>query len=250
MEDEGVATTGISLVREHTAGYRPPRFLWVPFPLGRPFGAPEAPAFQRRVLRSVLALLERTDGPVVLEDFPEDPPEPAAGDDAGAGEGWVCPVSFPALPADPRDLGAALAAEIERLAPWHALSRERRGRTTVGLTGAEPKQAAAFVAALLHGTPAPLHPERSLGENLKLACEDLKAYYLEAVTAQPGPSDWQGVADWLWGDTALSRVFLALRPRLEASADESLRLVAREYLVPRVQAHRLTPSPPPAAPPG
>jgi D-proline reductase (dithiol) PrdB len=39
IEDEGIATTGISLVREHTAGYRPPRFLWVPFPLGRPFGA-------------------------------------------------------------------------------------------------------------------------------------------------------------------------------------------------------------------
>jgi hypothetical protein len=52
IEDEGIPTTGVSLVREHSAGYRPPRFLWVPFPLGRPFGAPGAPGFQHRVLRA------------------------------------------------------------------------------------------------------------------------------------------------------------------------------------------------------
>ena len=85
FEDEGIATTGISLVREHTAGYRPPRFLWVPFPLGRPFGAPDEPAFQSRVLRAALALLERDDGPVILEDFPDDAPLAPAGEIHPAG---------------------------------------------------------------------------------------------------------------------------------------------------------------------
>ena len=51
-----------------------PRFLWVPFELGRPFGAPHEPESQRRVLRDALALVERTDGPVVLADFPDDAP--------------------------------------------------------------------------------------------------------------------------------------------------------------------------------
>ena len=46
IEDEGVATTGISLVRDNTERLEPPRFLWVPFELGRPFGAPDAPAFE------------------------------------------------------------------------------------------------------------------------------------------------------------------------------------------------------------
>ena len=59
LEARGVPTTSISLVRENTVLIRPPRALWVPFPLGRPFGAPHAPDFQRRVLRRALALLAR-----------------------------------------------------------------------------------------------------------------------------------------------------------------------------------------------
>ena len=57
LEEEGVPTTQISLVREHTAAMNPPRALWVPFILGRPFGVPNDPAFQRRVLLAVLGLL-------------------------------------------------------------------------------------------------------------------------------------------------------------------------------------------------
>ena len=34
IEDEGVPTVGLSLVREHTAALKPPRALWVPFMLG------------------------------------------------------------------------------------------------------------------------------------------------------------------------------------------------------------------------
>ena len=58
-------TTGISLVREHTQQMQLPRFLWVPFELGRPFGAPNEPDFQRCVLRTALELLERKDLDVV-----------------------------------------------------------------------------------------------------------------------------------------------------------------------------------------
>ena len=57
LETAGIATTGISLVREHSARMAPPRALWVPFELGRPFGAPGDAAFQHRVLGAALALL-------------------------------------------------------------------------------------------------------------------------------------------------------------------------------------------------
>jgi hypothetical protein len=237
IEDEGIATTGISLVREHTAGYRPPRFLWVPFPLGRPFGAPGEPAFQRRVLLAALALLERSDGPVILDDFPDDAPQAAASTDDGD-DGQVCPVSFAPPPADPADLGAALATEVAALAPWYALSVQRRGRTTVGLTGAEPTAVARFVAEFLHATPAPLRGDVTLAENLKLACEDLKAYYQEAVMAQPGAADAGRVARWFWSDTAAARLFIALKPALLAHHDPDLRLVASDYLVPRASGSR------------
>ncbi len=92
LESEGIPTTQISLIREHTETIRPPRALWVPFELGRPLGAPENPAFQRRVLLSALELLEAIQGPV-LADFPDEAPEDIAGSGEGQ-EGWSCPVSF------------------------------------------------------------------------------------------------------------------------------------------------------------
>ena len=94
-----------------------PRFLWVPFELGRPFGSPHLPAFQRRVLRDALALLERTDGPVVLADFPDDAP---TGDDETS---WSCPVSFVRAATDESGLVAGVRVEIARLSPWAELGR-------------------------------------------------------------------------------------------------------------------------------
>ena len=55
LEDEGLATTQISLIRPQTENTKPPRALWVPFELGRPMGAPNDAAFQLRVLRAALA---------------------------------------------------------------------------------------------------------------------------------------------------------------------------------------------------
>lgn len=74
MESRGFATTAIGLVRYQMEQVKPPRGLWTPFQLGRPLGEPEDAVFQRRVLMQALGLLERTDGPVILEDFPDDPP--------------------------------------------------------------------------------------------------------------------------------------------------------------------------------
>ena len=73
IEDEGVATTQISLIREHSESIKPPRALWVSFELGRPLGVPDDPAFQKRVLLAALRLLDTDSGPV-LEDFGEDAP--------------------------------------------------------------------------------------------------------------------------------------------------------------------------------
>ena len=64
LEDEGLATTGISLVREHSEWMAPPRILWVPFRLGRPLGRPGDAAFQHRVIDAALALLDAPSGPV------------------------------------------------------------------------------------------------------------------------------------------------------------------------------------------
>ncbi|SVE14489.1 uncharacterized protein METZ01_LOCUS467343, partial [marine metagenome] len=74
LEEEGLATTQISLIRPQTENTKPPRALWVPFELGRPMGAPNDPEFQKKVLRAALELLDRDDGPVLIEDFSGEAP--------------------------------------------------------------------------------------------------------------------------------------------------------------------------------
>ncbi len=231
IEDEGIATTGISLVREHTAAYRPPRFLWVPFPLGRPFGVPGDAVFQHEVLGAALALLERDDGPVLLEDFPRDAPAAAGARDAP--DGWSCPVSFAPAPLDPLERAAALQREVERLLPWYELSLHRRARTSVGLLGAGPTALARFVAAFLTTTPAPLRADLPLAENLKNACEDLKSYYQEAAMARPGTATPEALRAWFWAETCAGQVMVDVARRLASSEDARLRELARLYLVPR-----------------
>jgi hypothetical protein len=67
IERAGIATTSISLLREVTEVIRPPRALFVPFPLGYPLGAPHDAALQHRAIAAALRLLERADVPVLAE---------------------------------------------------------------------------------------------------------------------------------------------------------------------------------------
>ena len=71
LENEGLPTVQISLIREHTEKIKPPRALWVPFELGRPLGVPGNATFQTEALRRTLALLEAPSGPL-LADFPQE----------------------------------------------------------------------------------------------------------------------------------------------------------------------------------
>ena len=240
LEESGLPTTQISLVRPHTEVMKPPRALWVPFELGRPLGAPGDSAFQRRVLLAALSLLERESGPV-LEDFPEDAP---AVDHPADSTGWVCPVALGAPPAGdaaPGSIAAALAKEMHLLHPWYDLGREARGgRTTVGLSQMALTALGPFITGFLDGdTPANPRDDIPLGDALKLATEDLKSFYLEAAAAQPGHR--AGSADlenWFWDETTAGQVYFALRPILMAGADDSLRRMADRTLIPFTQRAR------------
>lgn len=68
IEREGISTVSISLLREVTAQLKPPRALWVPFPMGFPLGEPNNAVLQHRIIAAALRLLEREDAPV-LESF-------------------------------------------------------------------------------------------------------------------------------------------------------------------------------------
>ena len=132
----------------------------MPFELGRPFGAPNEPEFQKKVLLSLLSLFERLDGPVILEDFYEDPPAGHSYEQLGS-----CPVKFsrPVAESDDEALRLILA-EVEMLRPWYNLSLEERGRTTFGLLGLEITQLIKFLTEFLVGTPKNPREDLTVGE--------------------------------------------------------------------------------------
>ncbi|MBV8167487.1 MAG: hypothetical protein JO021_11885 [Alphaproteobacteria bacterium] len=230
LESDGIPTVAISLVRPQTENTRPPRALWVPFELGRPFGPPNDAAFQTRVVTRALRLLERRDGPVLLEDFPDDDPrerpDPA----------WQAPFVAAGLDSAPDALAARLVAEVPTLAARYAQITAQRGRTTVGLSGFLPEQAARWIADYLRGAPPPApNAQTSSVLALRFAADDLKAYYTEAACAGSAPSSKQ-LGDWLWQQTALGAALQSLRRTHLASADERLKTVATMFLVPGARA--------------
>ena len=230
IEEEGVATVAMALIRPQAERTKPPRALWVPFELGRPFGPPSDRAFQKRVLLTALRLLEAKAGPVLLADFPEDDPREAPDPD------WRPPIG---------EAGPDIEAEIATLAPAHDRSRTERGRSTVGLSGLTPAEAGAYVAAWLRGPaanktpPASPVPELSPVLCLRFAVDDLKAYALEAAIAGGGRPSSKQLGDWLWNATAIGAAIRELRRRLLADEDERAKLIAGMFLVP---ALRVAPS--------
>jgi len=191
----------------------------MPFELGRPFGPPSDPAFQRRVLISALRLLEaeRREGPVLLTDFPDDDPREA--DDPR----WAPPI----------DRAPDLVREVAALAPAYDRFCAKGGRTTVGLSGLAPPVAAEYLAAWLDGA-APASPVAELSPVLclRFAADDLKAYALEAALAGDTRPSSRQLADWLWNETATGAALHRIRARLIADNDERGKLVGQMFLVP------------------
>jgi hypothetical protein len=228
LEEEGIATVAISLIRPQTEKTKPPRALWVPFELGRPFGPPSQPQFQKRVVLAALQLLEREHGPVIIEDFPDD--DPRAQPDLS----WH-PPRGPVAPVDRSSeaLAARLEAEIPLLRDAHEQWRAQRGCTTVGLCALPIAQCARYIADWLRGHAPPSTREGfSAPLMLRFALDDLKAYYLEAAAAGKSKPSSQQLGDWLWNETAAGAAILALRDACLTSEDERLRLIAGNFMVP------------------
>ena len=137
LEERGFATVALAAVRAQAEKTRPPRALWTAAVLGRPVGEPGDRDFQMRVLRHALSLLLRTDGPVILEDFPEDPPGLVDN------PGWLPPaVTQAATFADAAAWKAAFSAELAAIMPLWQAATARFGRTSVGLSFQQPESLA------------------------------------------------------------------------------------------------------------
>jgi hypothetical protein len=71
IERQGITTVSISLLREVTEVIRPPRALFVPYPLGYPLGSPKDSCVQHGIISAGLSILKREDVPVLVNFEPE-----------------------------------------------------------------------------------------------------------------------------------------------------------------------------------
>jgi hypothetical protein len=170
LEANGLTTISLSSVREFAENTKPPRALHAEFPIGRPLGKPNDPAYQRQVLDAAFELLNRIDGPV-LEDFPD------SIDDA-SGEPLACTV-----PPRVDDGSPPSVSEAKGLRKAYDRAVEKHGRTNVGRLAdadgvTELIQTFETIAAGENWKEAGIAPR-----DLMDATKDILNYYEEAASA-------------------------------------------------------------------
>ena len=227
LEEEGIATVAIALIRPQAENTKPPRALWVPFELGRPFGPPRDRVFQKRVLMTALRLLERANGPVLIEDFLEDDPR------ASPDPSWPAPV----VPRPSEPLAEALVSEMPLLQSAHDAWVAQHARTTVGLAGLPIADCVGYVADWLRGkAPASSRDGYSAPLLLRFAVDDIKAWWLEAAAAGDARPASRQLGDWFWNESAAGAAIYALQAVLQQSDDDRLKLIVANFMVPAARA--------------
>ncbi len=235
IEEEGIPTTQISLIREHTDIIQPPRALWVPFELGRPFGSPNLPDFQRDVLRHVLALLSYEEGPV-LEEYPHD-----AEDENVESVQLACPVDFSQTTDDidsMTKLFDSFRGELRGMQTWHDIYTATC-LSTMGVSGLFPEDIAELFQNFVEGEKTIDRGDQRLSDILRMATDDLKTFYFEALSAQPGqPTNVAILSNWFWGKTIAAKMVNEVRKRCQQLATKDMLLAANLLLIPRNQMYR------------
>ena len=222
LEAHGIATTSISMVREHTEKVKPPRALFVPFPFGHALGRPNDPELQQRVLKAALELLSARSGPV-LSDFP---------DEAEPGVEPPAPTQASAIPA-PASPPDDPATEIAQMREGHDQWLTRNGgRTAFGLSGLPAQRFAdviRFLQAFAAGEDADMAERPAnlpLVNFIRYCADDLKALCYEGRMVMKPASGGDEIAHWFWGETASGHLLRRVRDRLDASDDPNWKVAA------------------------
>ncbi len=204
FEAEGLATIALGSQRNQIEATAPPRGLWCDFPLGRPLGKPNNPAFQHQVLAHAFDLLAATEP--VFEVFAE------SIEDDGV-EMMACPLpprhdpdAHPAVD-EARGLRPAYDRAVERYG-----NRVGAGRVVDADTITDVIESFARVA---DGTP---WKEAGIPGVPSRAAQDLRGYYETAALGlvDHAPSAWAGTR-WFFEQTEAGKTVLAARSAMKAA---------------------------------
>jgi hypothetical protein len=206
LEEAGIATVGLSIVRRQAENIKAPRFLHCEFPLGRPLGRPGDSSFQTDVIRRAFALLERTDVPVLV-DHPE-----VIEDESGEAEACVLP------PRHDPDLHPAVDEALALRPAYKRQLTAGDGRTAVGRV-ADAEGMGDLVARFV--TLAETGDLAGAGfdaDTVRAAAQDVRAYYEEAALALSDhvPAA-RRIETWFYRDTETGPVIRAAAKALAAA---------------------------------
>ena len=112
----------------------------------------------------------------------------------------------------------------------------------MGISGMDIDAVAAYLAAWSRGeTPENPSDEYDNASMIRLACEDLKAFYSEAATAQPGRGGLHAgstdLLDWFWTETVAGQTLLTMRNALSAHDEQMVKIVGQAIVVPYSHTH-------------
>ena len=221
IEEAGLPTTTIVLIKEHAQRVKPPRALFVPFPFGFALGNPEDPPFQHKVLAATLDLLEADSTPVLAE-FPEDGKAPAQLVQAAAARAELASH----VDADAAGELTAMRGYYERWVDDHG------GRTMVGLSGIPQRRwrgLVKYLESFADGgevTYDEMPQDMPLPRFIRLAADDLKAFYMEARMCQRPDQQNNELQRWFWTETAAGDLIARVADRMNGSEDEELQRAA------------------------
>jgi hypothetical protein len=216
-----LSTVALSLIREHTEKVKPPRAVYVPFPLGLPLGHPGDSAEQQAVLDLAFSTLAAPSGPV-LAIYRDD----AAGDEAGS------PVQASEFDADDNAGGIDFATEVTLMRRYWEQRLAATGRSGVGLSKIPPQRFRGVVRFLESYAVDPLADmserpaDMSVPFFIRNCIEDLRVMYIEArLHTHPGESS-PDRQRWLLGSTALGIMIRRLHDVMDASTDPKVKAAA------------------------
>jgi hypothetical protein len=217
LEDEGLSTVVVALVREHVFKMSPPRALWVPFEMGRPFATPGDVELQQRVLKAALSLLDEPGEEPLLKDYAEE------ASDRDGDVNWV----FPGL----LDTESVIDEANAVLPIWHK-AQTRINRTTVGISGLSAEAAVEYIDRYFSPDPMPNPKGMAPVSRARFAVDDIKAFYFEAAFASGSrPSSFQ-LNEWFWKKTRAGRMILDFQEATRVADDKNLRTISGSLIPP------------------
>ena len=228
FESFGFSTVLVGFVKEHIQAIKPPRALWLDFPMGRPLGIPNNPEYQKKIIRTAFEIFNETSGPI-LKDFPDVIPV------KNGRMGYALPVE---LVIDQNEIGdidtlvKEVKVEMENLKLDYDKAVNFRGRTTVGASEVLMNDYVNFISSFVKGE-IPQSTRKGIGPVplLKLVVEDLQAYYTETITFRDKIDDFEKIGAWFWEETKAGRLILCLEAVSLKSENRVLRQIVDMSLI-------------------